>query len=121
MPFSEQELNRKLAEWAGFRPFPQKGWEGEYAPPEGVQVVWTTFRPRFTQSLDQCFKWLAPKLFHLDWNLKLFSDDGYYFAQLEKQDQSDEWSSVVGVLEPALAFCLAVELLADEETTNALR
>ena len=69
----ENELNKKLAEWA----FGEQGIElGKTF--HGEQVIYrrTTcneldkewnievLQPLFTQSLDACFKWLAPKLEH---------------------------------------------------------
>ena len=134
----EQELNRKLAEWAGFRPFTQKGWEGQYAPPEGVKVVWTVFKPRFTQSLDACLKWLVPKLHDKYglWNIgfSYFISDlnghpGFcklYFSKYQAKVKVGIQSEYrdANVLEAesgkgaALALCLAIEKLIDEESSK---
>ena len=112
---TEQELNKKLAEWAGFIPFTQVGMEGEYAPPEGVKVVWTTFKPKFTRSLDQCFKWLVPKVIgNAEFSVIVTQDLAQcsgYVRPLQFGRQYD----AVDNSNPALALCLAIEKLIDSE------
>jgi hypothetical protein len=69
---NEQELNKKLAEWAEF--VYDEGAEyvggggndnqlmhGLWYPPDNNHVG-SPLPPPFTQSLDACFKWLIPKL-----------------------------------------------------------
>jgi len=106
-----EELNKKLAEWAGFR--------GEQIrvqglldvlvhAPEGTEYVGDL--PNFTQSLDACFKWLVPKIEGLQqiilqpdgdvWYLGMTVDDGLY--------------ENIGY-DAALALCLAIEKLIDDE------
>ena len=122
----EAKLNNKLAEWAGFRPLPQKGWEGEYAPPEGVKVVWTVFKPRFTQSLDQCFKWLVPKLEPLGYELEISNDAqmlGWRVCLRNQHSESSIASPYQDFSEPngaALALCLVIEKIIDWESADAI-
>lgn len=112
----EQELNEKLAEWAGFA---LVDWEKQVC---GTAQPWISLRypdntyhdrnnmPNFTQSLDDCFKWLVPKLrsgasaysraitlyqCRTKWGCYLSEDKGRY--------------SVAET--PALALCLAIEKL----------
>jgi len=57
MEADEKELNKKLAEWAGFIL-----WKGSlywYPDNTGAKRL-----PTLTSSLDACFKWLEPKLEH---------------------------------------------------------
>lgn len=102
----EQELNRKLAEWAGMPlmavdfGFPHS--EVMYSP------------PNFTQSLDACFKWLAPKLFDEGYAIIVTQDLARacaYVRPLEFGRQFDATDNH----NPALAFCLATEKLIDKE------
>ena len=117
-----EELNKKLAEWAGFRPTTLEGWEGYYKAPEGVQVAWTCCKPSFTESLDACFKWLVPKL-DKDYAYVLLQDKSggqhYWVCEIYPdclltrkgyQALSGETSKT-----PALALCKAIEKLIDEE------
>jgi len=79
---NEQELNKKLAEWAGFsytmHYVPCVGHTEEDDPDPMYLELWvnpskelidlhwdfghSVFEPNFTQSSDSCFKWLVPKL-----------------------------------------------------------
>ncbi len=62
----ERELNKKLAEWAGFTY--KFGGEWNYERYKSTNAWWESpkedkFRdvPNFAQSLDACFQWLVPK------------------------------------------------------------
>ena len=65
---TEQELNKKLAEWAGFTyKFGKEMWN--YERYKETNAWWEApngrrFKdlPDFTQSLDACFKWIVPKV-----------------------------------------------------------
>ena len=124
---NEQELNQKLAEWAGWTiegddvviihtEYPPnqtcQGYEAEY--------LCNVHQLNFTQSLDACFKWLVPKLFREfevdDMEIKLDSrrdGDGYAWLLFgytrNLQSHSDYVTS------PALALCLAIEKLIDNK------
>lgn len=89
-----EELNKKLAEWAGVKPHP--------VYPTGYDY------PYFTDSLDACFKWLVPKLesYELKLNYKK------HCAWVKLPTKYTEF----GMAEtPALALCLAIEKLIDKE------
>jgi len=112
----KQELNRKLAEWAGFTSIEvyNDGFVG-YTP----VAQYDSHIPLFTQSLDACFKWLVPKAREEYPNLSvtLFYDN--MFAQketcrLKKWDGSGWQLLCIEEAEcPALALCLAIEKLID--------
>jgi len=120
---TEQELNRKLAEWAGFEFNDDWADDRPYKSPDGVILhSWKDF----TQSLDACFKWLVPMLtkefieleIHLDylvkhrgWNVSLF--DGFYNVDEPKHNLACAFAN-----EPALALCKAIEKLIDSEAEN---
>lgn len=127
-----KELNRKLAEWAGFsiRSVWDTGFQLFKTPqkpsPDGVHYDEEEFEENwykaistdyFTSSLDACFKWLVPKLY--SWRIGThFTPDPNDFSQLIPSDCYAEASSIVyaGYTEadtPALALCLALEKLID--------
>jgi len=117
---SEQELNKKLGEWAGWvfdvhaeYDYDYKHGYGLWFAPNGesCDFVGHIKPPDFTQSLDNCFKWLVSKL-------RSFS-----ISVIKANDR--EWIFIVssnGKIEqgcsdnPALALCLAIEKLIDSET-----
>jgi len=77
---NEQGLNKKLAEWAGFEQANIKKhyyWEigGErLAKWREPNTELHIKLPRFTLSLDACFKWLVPKLEPLGYDLEISND-----------------------------------------------
>ena len=116
-----KELNKKLAEWAGFK------WEFAYhdfyklVAPDGGQLDLTAFRvgsyatcPNSTESLDACFKWLVPNI-KGEWSISVGKHtdrptyygriQGFYFDSPQYRGDSNE--------SPALALCLAIEKLID--------
>ena len=109
-----QALNKKLAEWAGFKPhyiYPGSiSWT--FPPdenfPDGDTHNWS---PTFTESLDACFKWLVPKAQMMGHRVVLeASPDGGFVAHIIRKESVD----TVGVhFAPALALCLAIEKLID--------
>jgi len=113
MQLNKQELNRKLAEWAGF--FYDEGAEygippvfGLWYPPDNDHIGYPELPP-FTQSLDACFRWLGPKLNDAQ-KARLpgvFSHEGTFTFHWF-------WDN------PALALCLAIEKLIDSEARNAI-
>ncbi len=62
----EQELNKKLAKWAGF--YCEKGkrsgdnsdYEAWFVSSDKAEFIGDE-PPNFSNSLDDCFKWLVPK------------------------------------------------------------
>ena len=116
-----EELNKKLAEWAGFRRATQEEYSRGSVPQDsdwwgyrypGGHIKW--YLPSFTQSLDACFKWLVPKLYEC--NLMLCGegmDEDYWTAEVSTNLSSmtkEAWSKA-----PALALCKAIEKLIDGE------
>ena len=113
-----QELNEKLAKWAGNFDFTP---DGRYEAPDGEWNI------NFTESLDACFKWLVPKLRINDKYPYLneiiidpvVCDDEMYYVYLRYDSLHDdgcvereEAQTSSKVL--ALALCLAIEKLIDE-------
>lgn len=129
----EQELNKKLAEWAGFIQMRLNDRPHEptllYKFPRDSKVG-VSLLPDFTQSLDACFKWLVPKLkdiYSLFLEYDAMCDD--FKCYLGEVD--DEGETIIGETEyglcllalplcvfaktPALALCKAIEKLIDGE------
>ena len=132
------ELNQKLAEWVGFKEqFSSDsgavGWQypDDPYPPEGEFYV--KGLPDFTKSLDACFKWLVPKLQE--------TGTGYSieFIHNKTEDYSKRFECVLlheyyGInsyfggankintysdkFDPALALCLAISKLIEQEVDN---
>jgi len=110
----EQELNKKLAGWAGFTSnTPDDDW--------AVWILWgnpnfkTLIRKRvaqgrlnvglcFTQSLNACFKWLVPKAIEKVMAEQECSSDVAYTILFKK------WLQELELIIPnaALALCLAI-------------
>ncbi len=101
------ELNRKLAEWAGFKNI---RFGKDYMLMTGRFNKVEEITP-FTQSLDACFKWLVPELL-LDqrFTMTIWNDKKDWFVQLSRPHKFFivEQSGTL-----ALAVCLAVEKLID--------
>ena len=105
-----QELNKKLAEWAGINPIPMEKIYYDHST-EIVEDL-----PNFTQSLDACFKWLVPKL-------NLEEDELYGITFTYNQPDGGITCSVATEKKlsqaqggnSALALCLAIEKLIDGE------
>ena len=107
---NEQELNKKLAEWAGLV-------ENRYTHDwfvEGFEAHSVNIGklPNFTQSLDACFKWLWRKAIQTLADIDLSSIEEaihklFYLWATERVIRLND--------EPALALCLAIEKLIDKE------
>ena len=100
------ELNKKLAEWAGFR-YRNGLWI--HSERDGV----TMDLLNFTDSLDACFKWLVPKL--LSWGMDNEHEDNpnmgiVFYCTTDKTFKVWEQAYVAT---PALALCKAIEKLID--------
>ena len=112
-----QKLNRKLAEWAGFRMgvspyydaclyYPDGSWSRD----EDMDSDSVLF---FTNSLDACEEHLFPKLWELGVTSIVFGKDycclefGYGKPSILETAKT-----------PALALCLAVEKLIDEKDSS---
>jgi len=105
-----QELNEKLAEWAGFHSVHYRDGETH-----GYDTKEALYWLQFTQSLDACFKWLVPKI-----------QDDDYSQEVTIYQYPNGWGCYIGDMRkyqvaetPALALCLAIEKLIDSEVGNA--
>lgn len=107
---TNQELNRKLAEWAGFtesdikRHYYFEIGGGKRAKWREPSTEWHIKLPTFAQSLDACFKWLVPKAIdrimaeqECGRNVAYAILFKKWFAELE-----------LNMAQPALALCLAI-------------
>ncbi len=124
MGVNKQELNKKLAEWAGFEfgtgtvDFPDIGVtevvDGWHYPNKTFVPKWATMDgglPNFPESLDACFKWLVPKLGSKDLLIWIRCDN---IPRVTITDAiKDEVLITVLGKELALALCLAIEKLID--------
>ena len=106
---NEQELNQKLAEWAGFQRYKGEG-ELRFLTPK---ILPDLFRPDeldFTKSLDLCFKWLVPALPN-GIRLRMLGqmrDKRGFFCSIGGKFLSHCYSEAET---PALALCRAIEKL----------
>ncbi len=106
---NEQELNSKLAEWAGFKhkvgalyEYPNEDYLGERP------------LPNFPQSLDACFEWLVPNIPNLE-SISFVRRRGDWIGQFYYLSKEKPQVKVAIAETPALAFCLAIEKLIDTE------
>ncbi len=101
------ELNKKLAEWAGFK-LEEYTTTGlvmhlkRWVYPDSKKYEWL---PSFTESLDACFKWLVPKL--PAGCLLWYGHNKGFGAVINFPHQEVDNDN------PALALCLAIEKLID--------
>lgn len=98
------ELNKKLAEWAGLHP-------RERSDGHTIERI---DQPNFTNSLDACFKWLVPKLQGMGATVCLDILLTCTLATIVYKAEMYEASEKV----PALALCLAIEKLIDKEASD---
>ena len=108
-------LNRKLAEWAGFKSAMGSATLYDY-PNRGR----CSNLPNFTQSLDACFKWLVPKLD--EWGLCLQENedsdeptDFMPYAQVSIKRDGKWVHKGVYNKNSALALCLAISKVIEQE------
>ncbi len=136
-----EELNKKLAEWAGFRQEKisvnyevgrrvsymskpiyktkeKKIWVEPGTPMPLPDEVLLSHELRlnpynFTQSLDACFKWLVPKAILTMCNKTLTPFQAYQKLFDYWRKEPEFIISGYSIEEPALALCLAIEKLID--------
>ena len=121
------ELNRRLAEWVGFR-LEATGVNKEipvWIEPSGVipesraEYYFSGKNyglPDFASSLDLCFKWLVPKLSsNLGISIGKDGDRPYFYCRIEGA-YFDSIRLVKTAETPALALCEAIEQLIDKES-----
>ena len=135
-----EELNKKLAEWAGFK-LRHTGIKDEipvwlepddnYAPDNPTAYFFGGKNyglPDFTSSLDACFKWLVPKMENVGGRrleeIHLYpTSRGNYLCELDMVQIEDRRSPECEVKwaaaeTSALALCLAIEKLIDAEESR---
>lgn len=141
-PIDKQALKEKLARWRGFKKFGWKNWElwlkPDEKPPEKLSISGlfpnSYALPNFPEDETACFKWLVPKLLD-EYNIESYSfkqgDNWYYsetniwrkgntkhsFEVLQDEHIAKHFEQGASLSEiTALALCLAIEKLIDEET-----
>lgn len=128
---NEQELNKKLAEWAGFYQSGtlKKGYhlvargerEIDWFTPEGYTSVgglidrdWGSL-PLFYRSLDACFKWLVPKIIKsADYSIIITQNLARCIGYVRPMQGGRQYDATDN-RSPALALCLAIERLIDDK------
>jgi len=131
----EQELNKKLAEWAGFKlkdnPYYSterlsNGEGGFHLEQVRYQSYWDKDGyahlklPSFIQSLDCCIKWLIPKLNELGWGMNFFQAINNEYWKCVLWEWGNPFTTALDHIredskDPALALCLAIEKLIDDK------
>ncbi len=102
-----EELNKKLAEWAGFEYIPD--WQYDMNMPSHWRRGKDWFlRADFTHSLDACFQWLVPKAYP-----QRISFD-YTKAEIECEIKCFMKSFLGKDVTEAPALCKAIEKLIGE-------
>ena len=114
-------MNKKLAEWAGLKVWviPQTEDEVICVHPDDPDSCLTV---NFTASLDDCFRWLMPKIYA--YVLQSFSK-GHHLHHASValpytniQDIQTFEANVERNKNPALALCRAIEQIIDKEKAN---
>ena len=113
-----EELNKKLAEWVGFKQHKYRKPICNHEPrcsywqsPEGDH--WYGELPNFTESLDACMKWLGPKVLRDAKYLIIITQTLVQSRGYIRPVQSGKQYDAVDNHSPALALCLAMEKLID--------
>lgn len=108
------ELNRKLAEWAGFKLVMAVDKDTLWSMRLWVDPLTNQGgkHPNFTHSLGVCFKWLVPKLKCLVLEADL-RGDGVYLAKVWAYVGDYELQATAWEKTPALAICRAIEKVID--------
>ena len=106
-----EELNKKLAEWAGFehKVVDIAGGEAQVDHWYYGTQSFIFFPPNFTDSLNACFKWLVPKLKR--WELGSNAEGSSYAIV---SDRIQKYPSEAQAKTPALALCLAISKLIEQ-------
>ena len=106
------DINKKLAEWAGFK-LVKNIAVPYYIDPNNNTVSRSSDMPNFTQSLDACFKRLVKD----NWSVA-FNSKEVCLLTIPRAKEVYGSDIIVGKSNqnnPALALCLAIEKLIDEE------
>lgn len=117
------ELNRKLAKWAGFIEGDIKKhyyWEtfgARVAKWQEPGKEWHIKLPNFTESFDALFEWIVPELKEIDieFDFTFTEDEGGRMCEVTLQPFTGYGNTRVYYsardYNPALALCLAIEKL----------
>ena len=108
-----EALNKKLAEWAGFRFGHIKGEGNYYSYPNSDEKYYGYID--FIDSLDACFKWLVPKLQDKGIVVDLIAYEHKGYGCVISSVVDDKNIAIIRNDNPALALCLAIEKLIDEK------
>ena len=100
MVLDKKALNIEMLKIAGFT-----CTGGIWSYPDGIDV--DDGVPFFPESVDECFKWLVPKIWSLHYII--FDQSGVLLSQHKTAETKATVTRGRG--EPALAFCLAVKEL----------
>ncbi len=115
---TEQELNKKLAEWVGFKFSHRNRIKNFFTGELGRYVEFWVYPdkdildlPNLTQSLDACFKWLVPKVD--GWRVVIYCNGaGGFTSYIDSNGKCCMWEETLSSAEtPALALCRATEKL----------
>ncbi len=108
----KQKLNTKIAKWLGWKYFENDEQCNRWLEPNGDKALvghWHLNHPYFTESMDACLKWIAPKLLSYEIVFSVGKEPIVYVTQEGKISTRDTNES------PSLAFCLSIEQLIDSE------
>ena len=107
---SNDELNKKIAEWLGFKLAKAPSDDGFYY----FTIDGMGHPANFTYSLDACFEYIVPKLDNsYDIYVSRHYDRPGFSCAIQNITLSGYKPIFTTAETPALAFCLAVEKLID--------
>lgn len=106
-----EELNRKLAEWAGWESIKPISFGRNWKSPRDE---WFYRCPNFTQSLDACFEWLVPKIYLCGIGMMGHNEPSLvsYYVSIKMAEGKVFFSEAKTL---ALTLCLAIEKLVDDQ------
>ena len=99
------KLNKKLAKWAGFLQVSDVAIPYHYTP-DGHVITRSSSMPTFAESLDDCYKWLVPKLPYV-----VLENCQAGYIVFVSPNMRDKYNSTNK--SPSLAICSAIEKLID--------
>ncbi|GAI69687.1 unnamed protein product [marine sediment metagenome] len=103
-----EELNKKIAVWLGWE-FASNGKKYRLSP-EASGWGRIDLLPKFTESLDACFKYIVPKLESYMIKQNIWGTEHHCWIMFGGKPATSSEET------PALAFCKAVEKLIDDIT-----
>ena len=128
---NEEELNKEMVEFAGFKRsndhLPENEWDfyllyGETNPQTLIRPILARGMLNkglnFTKSLDACFKWLVPKIRERGLLLELNDMKPDWHWDIWKPKGTGEILACEDDEHPALALCLAIAKLLEARNGN---